>query len=80
MQFENSTIQLYAYIFLAVFAVIILLGCFSIKYNILNTMYANRNINAYNTGEYQLNIKEGFDFGGSKKKKKSYKMIVWMNV
>ena len=60
MQFKNSQMQFIAYALLGFFAVLILVNSFNIKNNILNTMYGIENINAYNSGEYQLNVKEGF--------------------
>ncbi len=71
MQFNNSTIQWIAYGLLGLFALLILLNGFSIKHNILNSMYGYKNINAFNTGEYQLNLREGFV--GNKKNEKSIK-------
>jgi len=73
MQFKNSTIQCIAYGLLGFFALIILINGFSIKHNILNAMYGYKDINAFNTGEYQLNTREGFI--GGKKDKKNEKSI-----
>ena len=71
MQFKNSTIQIIAYGLLGLFAVIILISGFNIKHSILNSMYGFKDINAFNAGEYQLNMREGFV--GSKKNEKSIK-------
>lgn len=71
MEFKNSTIQYIAYGLLGFFAIIILINGFSIKHNILNTIYGNKNINAFNNGDYQLNVREGF----TGKKDKSDKSI-----
>tara|TARA_Y100000591_G_scaffold46852_1_gene35242 strand:+ start:13530 stop:14018 length:489 start_codon:yes stop_codon:yes gene_type:complete len=60
MQFKNSQLQFICYAILGFFALIIIINSFNIKNNIINTMYGMQNFNAYNTGDYQLNTREGF--------------------
>ena len=60
MQFKNSTMQTIAFCLLGFFGLIILINGLSIKHNFLNTFYGIKDFNAYNSGDYQLNSREGF--------------------